>query len=214
MDVLILGATGGSAEISGMLSDPNKNIHGHRAIGFLEDKPEFRDSSVYELRVLGEFKDFDKFGSVGLISGIGNVSNIQNRFETLLRFRNLGAFFINCISSSAVIVNKIKVDEGIIISPLCYVGSEVQLESFVYVMPNSVISHHSLVGNSTIICSGVTVAGNTSIGRSCYIGAGTTIGDHLELADNIVVGAGSNVVSNLQKSGVYYGNPARWVREY
>ncbi len=93
------------------------------------------------------------------------------------------------------------------------VGNAVVLESFAYVMPGSIISHHSSVGFATIICSGVSIAGNTSIGSSCYIGIGATVSDHLTISNNVIVGSGSNVVSDLTIPGVYYGNPARWIRD-
>lgn len=213
MEVLIIGASGGAAEISAMLSSVSENVFGHFAIGFLDDQKSLRNSKVYGLSVLGQVNDFKNWGHVGLISGIGNDTNIASKAKILSRLRDNGANFINCISSSAHIMSQVYMSDGVIVSPQCYIGSAVVLESFVHVMPSSTISHHSSVGFATIICSGVSIGGNTSIGSSCYIGIGVTISDHLTISNNVIVGSGSNVVSDLTIPGVYYGNPARWIRD-
>lgn len=78
MEVLIIGATRGCAEISAMLLNVSKSVFGHIAIGFLDDQKSRRNSTVNGLRVLGEVDDFKNYGRVGLISGIGNDTNIAS----------------------------------------------------------------------------------------------------------------------------------------
>ena len=48
------------------------------------------------------------------------------------------------------------------------------------------------------------------IGEKSWVGIGTSINNNLRISPNVVVGSGSNVVSNLERQGLYYGNPAKF----
>ena len=51
----------------------------------------------------------------------------------------------------------------------------------------------------------------TMIGKNVSIGSNATILP-VEICDNVVIGAGSVVTKNITKSGIYAGNPARFIR--
>ncbi|WP_060983177.1 acyltransferase [Vibrio splendidus] len=52
-----------------------------------------------------------------------------------------------------------------------------------------------------------------TIGNNVWIGSRVTILPGVKIQDNIVIGAGSVVTKNLCDSGVYAGNPARFIKE-
>jgi acetyltransferase-like isoleucine patch superfamily enzyme len=51
----------------------------------------------------------------------------------------------------------------------------------------------------------------TNIGRRVYIGSNSTVLP-VSICDDVVIGAGSVVTRDITKSGVYAGNPARFIR--
>lgn len=53
---------------------------------------------------------------------------------------------------------------------------------------------------------------NTIIGNNVNIGSNSTILP-IHICDNVVIGAGSVVTRNISKSGIYAGNPARFLRK-
>ncbi|MEZ4887179.1 MAG: hypothetical protein R3E32_20780 [Chitinophagales bacterium] len=90
---------------------------------------------------------------------------------------------------------------------------------------------------STVIDKGTCIAHGTLIGHGCYIGKhchfanGIKLGGSVYIADytflgcgvilspgakikgtDIIIGAGSTVIGTLEKSGVYVGTPARWLK--
>ena len=50
------------------------------------------------------------------------------------------------------------------------------------------------------------------VGNVVSIGSNATILP-VEICDNVVIGAGSVVTKDIKRSGVYVGNPARFLRE-
>jgi UDP-3-O-[3-hydroxymyristoyl] glucosamine N-acyltransferase len=76
------------------------------------------------------------------------------------------------------------------------------------------IGHNCDIGESTIICPGSLIAGGTKIGKNCYIWQGVITRSNINICDNVIVGAGSLVLKDIDKSGVYVGSPAKYIKEY
>lgn len=54
-------------------------------------------------------------------------------------------------------------------------------------------------------------SGKIVIGNNVFIGVGATILRNTEIGDNVIIGAGSVVSKDCKESGVYAGNPARYI---
>jgi acetyltransferase-like isoleucine patch superfamily enzyme len=52
---------------------------------------------------------------------------------------------------------------------------------------------------------------STNIGNNVSIGSNATI-LAVNICDNVVIGAGAVVTKNIDKPGIYAGNPARFLR--
>jgi UDP-3-O-[3-hydroxymyristoyl] glucosamine N-acyltransferase len=76
------------------------------------------------------------------------------------------------------------------------------------------IGHHVEIGENTLITQGVCIGGSTQLGKNCFIGMNVTIRQHLTICDDVYIGMGSVVTKNIDKPGVYYGNPARLRRDW
>ena len=70
------------------------------------------------------------------------------------------------------------------------------------------IGHNVQIGESTILCAQVGVAGSTTIGNHCMLTGQVGVGGHLEIVDNCIFGAQSGVAGSVKKAGVYLGTPA------
>lgn len=95
--------------------------------------------------------------------------------------------------------------EGCIIDPghcwLISIGDHVTLAPRVHIL-----SHDA----STKMFLGYTKIGKVTIGNHVFIGAESIILPNTRIADNTIIGAGS-VVTNDCESGIYAGNPARYI---
>ena len=76
------------------------------------------------------------------------------------------------------------------------------------------IGHNCIVGKRTFIAPGVLLGGGTTVGDYCYIWQGVITRSNVSICDKVVVGAGSLVLNDITKSGVYFGNPAKYVKPY
>lgn len=56
--------------------------------------------------------------------------------------------------------------------------------------------------------------GRVSIGDNVFIGTNAILMPGVSVIDNVVIGAGSVVTKNLDKSGVYVGSPAIFVKSF
>lgn len=111
-----------------------------------------------------------------------------------------------------------------------FIGPFVEIQKDVSIGCNSKIQSHTFIcelvsiGNDCFIGHGVVfindlfssggpARGDKSLWRSTLIGNNVSIGSNatilpVHICDNVVIGAGSVVTRNIDKPGVYAGNPA------
>lgn len=75
------------------------------------------------------------------------------------------------------------------------------------------IAHNVRIGERVVICAGTVISGSVTIGDDVWIGPGTTLMNGVSICDRVFLGIGSLVMSDINKPGVYYGRPAKFVRE-
>ena len=137
-----------------------------------------------------------------------------------------------------VIKNVIKKNSVKIIEPVnlygCNLDENVFIGPFVEVQENVFIKKNTRVQSHTFICSNVTIGEdcfighgvvfindkfqngkvnyskflNTKIGNNVLIGSNSSILP-VSICDNVVIGAGSVVTKDINKPGIYVGNPAK-----
>ncbi len=122
----------------------------------------------------------------------------------------------------------------------CTLGDDVFVGPFVEIQSNVLIGARTKVQSHSFICSLVSIGSDcfighgvmfvndvfssgspangdkskwkeTFIGNNVYIGSNASIMP-VKICDNVVIGAGAVVTKNIQKSGVYMGNPAKFAR--
>ena len=124
---------------------------------------------------------------------------------------------------------------GCIIGDNCFIGPFVEIQKDVKIGSNTKIQSHSFIcelvsiGDNCFIGQGVMfindlfsaggpAQGNKALWRKTQIGSNVSIGSNatilpVTICDRVVIGAGSVVTKNIIRSGVYAGNPAKFIRE-
>jgi acetyltransferase-like isoleucine patch superfamily enzyme len=101
-------------------------------------------------------------------------------------------------------------------------GTKIQSHSFicelVTIGKNCFIGHGVMFINDTFK-TGFPARGNRHLWQKTFIGNNVSIGSNatllpVNICDNVVIGAGSVVTKNIDKPGVYAGNPARLRRQF
>ena len=116
----------------------------------------------------------------------------------------------------------------------CFVGPFVEIQKDVTIGNNTKVQSHTFIcelvtiGNDCFIGHGVMfindlfsgggpAQGDKSKWKSTKIGNNVSLGSNatilpIEICDNVVIGAGAVVTKNITKSGIYAGNPAKFLR--
>jgi UDP-3-O-[3-hydroxymyristoyl] glucosamine N-acyltransferase len=74
------------------------------------------------------------------------------------------------------------------------------------------IGHSSIIGENCYISAGAVVGGATIVGDNCWIAPGVSLRDNIKIGENCTIGVGSTVVKNTEPNSVYYGSPAKFVK--
>ena len=77
---------------------------------------------------------------------------------------------------------------------------------------------HGVMFVNDLFSNGGPARGNKDLWKSTHIGNNVAIGSNttilpVRICDNVVIGAGSVVTKNILKSGIYIGNPAKFLRQ-
>lgn len=122
----------------------------------------------------------------------------------------------------------------------CEIGNNCFIGPFVEIQKSVTIGNNTKVQSHTFICELVTIGDNCFIGhgvmfindlfsqggpamgnkdlwKSTFIGNKVSIGSNatilpVTICDNVVIGAGSVVTKNIDKPGIYAGNPAKFIK--
>ncbi len=101
-------------------------------------------------------------------------------------------------------------------------GSKVQSHSFICEMveigKNCFVGHGVMFINDPFV-NGGPARGDKSLWRRTKVGDNVSIGSNatilpVEICANVVIGAGSVVTKDISMSGIYAGNPAKFIRAY
>lgn len=77
------------------------------------------------------------------------------------------------------------------------------------------VAHNDEIGENTVLCAQVGLAGSTKIGKQCVLAGQVGVAGHLTVADHTTLGAQAGVISSIKDEGqTLIGSPAIPHREY
>ena len=100
-------------------------------------------------------------------------------------------------------------------------GCKIQSHSFIcelVIIGNNCFIGHGVMFVNDLFATGRPAAGRKDLWKSTLVGNNVSIGSNatilpVVICDNVVIGAGAVVTKDINKSGIYAGNPARFMRE-
>jgi len=128
------------------------------------------------------------------------------------------------------ILNKLKVNFPIIISPRSYVSEHSEIYKGTIIMNDAIVNanakigvnciintkalveHDVIIGNHCHISTNATVNGQCVVGNNCFIGSNSVIANNINIISDVLVGAGAVVTKDINKKGVYLENPAKRIK--
>lgn len=171
-----------------------KKINGYEVLGN-------SDAIEYEF----ENKSFDE-----IIIGIG-YKHLEKRKSIFEQFKNKIPFGI-IIHSSCWIDQTAVVKKGSVIYPFCCIDANAIVGENCILNISCTIAHDSSIENHCFLSPRVALAGFVQIDEQCIIGINSTIIDNIKIFSKTQIGGGTVVINNIDKSGLYVGNPHRFIR--
>lgn len=209
INVLVIGSGDLGKQIAHYISSSPE----YKMVGYIDDWKEI-GNQMGDYPILGHMDDIEhlykeqKFDK--LLIGIG-YKHFDTRKSIFERFSGKIPF-ASYVHPSTYVDSTAKIGNGVIILPKCVIDMQSIIQDNVFIYSGSVVGHNSIIGFNSIISLSVTTGGFANIGSSCFIGLGTNVQDHIKIVDNSFVGSASNVIKDINKSGVYVGNPAKFLR--
>ena len=202
--LLIWGCGGHAREVAHLCTDLDVEI-----LGFLDERPEWRDRIVDDLPVLGDLDDVMslKSGAEVVCAGVGDPA-LKLKFynKTLSRGFRVAAPLIH---PGVKIGRRVEIGLGTVICEGSLLTTGIHIGVCVILNRLSNISHDCAIGDFVTVSPGVNVSGNVSIGEGAYLGTGASIREKVMIGEWAVVAGGAFVCSNVSSATMVAGVPAR-----
>lgn len=181
---------------------------GYSIVGIL-DKPEYVGRSVLGYPVIGtDDMIADYVGEASFLITVGQIKDSSLRSRLHEKVEIAGGRLATLIASTARVSRHARIGEGSVIMHHVMVNAEAVVGKGCIINTFANIEHDASVGDFCHISTGAMVNGNCVVGQGVFLGSQSVMVNGTGIADYCVVAAGSVVRKNLEKKGVYSGNPA------
>ena len=203
----------GSGDLGQLIAIHAKATKEYSIVGFFDDFKEKNDI-VKDIPIIGGIADITNLFSEGIIDeliiGIGYKhfmfrKNVYEKFSSTIPMATI-------IHPSSYVDPSCKIGAGVLILPGCILDCNVVIKDNVLLNTACVIAHDSIIGAHTFLSPAVSIAGFVTIGECCNIGINSTIIDNIQIHPNTQTGGGTVVIKNIFESGLYVGNPSKFIR--
>lgn len=166
----------------------------------------------FELSYIGFDGDADFAGwnrGYRFILGIGDNKIREN---IALKLTARGEAILNIIHHDSSLSKNIQIGSGVFISRNVSVNSFAVIGDYTILNTGVIVEHECKLGSAVHIAPGAVLAGNVEVGDRSFIGANAVIKQGLKIGKDVIVGAGSVVINNVSDGEKLVGNPAKHIK--
>ena len=189
----------------------NQFTNSFEIIGFLDDDKTKHNTIIAGFSVLGSVEKLQEFSGKGIaiVWGIAFPAIKKRLFD---QYQNLSFEFPNFIAKDAWVSEAVTFGKGCIIYPGTTINYETAIDDFVVINMNCSIGHNCAIQSFTSLAPGVNLGGNTNVGNCVEIGIGASTIQSTTIGDIATIGGQAMVVSDVSKSDVVVGIPAKSIK--
>lgn len=154
-----------------------------------------------------------KPNEIELVNGIGSVGQLKKRMEVFQSFKRQNYFFTSVIHPSAIVVDDVRLGEGVQIMAGTILQAGCSICDNVILNTGAIIDHDCEIGAHTHIAPGAVLSGAVKIGETVHIGTGAVIIQGIKIGSESIVGAGAVVISDIPAQKKAIGVPARILQQ-
>lgn len=212
MKIIIIGAGGYSKVIVDIIQNDQK----YEIAGFIDNNLPI-GHKVLGYKVLGKEEEINNlvnkqeiFGGVIAIGDNFIRSNVEKKIKQLCNeFK-----FINCIHPKSYIAFNVVMGEGNVVMAGATINTFSEISNHCIFNTNCSIDHDNRIANFASIAPNSVTGGNVEVGEFSAIGIGATVMHNISIGYNCIIGASSLVNKDTKSNSVYYGVPAKFIRNH
>lgn len=188
---------------------------GYRVVGLYHYNTTRTGEVDYGFTILGSFEDL-------FLSGVKDknilltMGNMKIRKELHSRILAAGGNIPTLIHPSCVVSRFAEIsNNGVLVSPFCYIQAGVSIGEGTVILSHVNISHNSAIGENCFIAGGATVGAYTIVDDDVFIGQGALcISDKVKtIGRHSLIGAGALVTKAVPSDVIIAGAPAKIIKE-
>ena len=168
---------------------------------------------VWEVNTYSFENFIDKY-DVDSVEGIV-IATGEPKYRGLIRnkVRKNKYKLMKIISQRAYIGRSAIIEDGVVVFPFCYIGYGAWVKENTIIHVGAKVESNTIVGKDSVISLGAFLGAEGKYGNQIFFGPHASAFDHIKVADFSIIGMNSAVTKDIVKSGVYVGNPARYIKE-
>jgi sugar O-acyltransferase (sialic acid O-acetyltransferase NeuD family) len=137
------------------------------------------------------------------------IGDSIKRFEIYNKLPKNVKYFSFVHPSAQILDNNIEIGKGTVICANSILTTNIKIGDHCHLNISTTIGHDCIIGEFFTTAPSVNISGNCKIGNCVYFGTNSAIKQGLNICDNVTVGMGGIVVKDIDKEGVYIGNPTK-----
>jgi sugar O-acyltransferase (sialic acid O-acetyltransferase NeuD family) len=139
---------------------------------------------------------------------VGHIESNEARTRFFDQLKKLGNTFPTIISPLAYVSKHATVGEGTVVMHNAFVNANAKVGKNTIINTAAIIEHDATIGDHCHVSTAGVVNGGCTIGDHTFVGSNAMIKQYLSIGDRVIIGASSVVLNNLERNGLYAGNPA------
>lgn len=142
------------------------------------------------------------------VIAIGQIKTAQPRIDAVEQISQRGGQFPTIISPTAYVSPRAKIGRGTIVMHNAVVNAGAIVDEFCIINTGAILEHDTKVGDFCHISTGAVVNGGATVGSRSFVGSNAVVLNQIRIGNDVILGAGSIACTDIDKPGIYRGNPA------
>lgn len=178
------------------------------------DLPESVGNDISGYKVIGTDADIAAYTDCcDFIVTLGSIKNPCGRIRLHELVEKAGGRFATVVASTAHVSVHAELMPGTVVLHQAVVNAGARIGKGCIINTCANVEHDASIGDFCHVSTGAMVNGGCLLGDRSFVGSGAVIVNGLSVCADCVVGAGSIVTKNILNPGVYFGNPAKFLRK-
>lgn len=176
----------------------------YRVVGILDDGLD-AGSDLLGVPVLGGGEKLPELFASGVrlaVNAVGGIGDLRARLRVFDRLHQAGFTCPTVIHPSAVVEPSARLEAGIQVFPLAYVGSQVSVGYGVIINTNAVVSHDCQIRPYANLSPGATLAGGVYIAEQVLVGMRATVNLGVSIGSGARIGNGATIKTDVPMGGI------------